>query len=236
MKQTLRRELTNIIFLILIVAAAVVIYLLSHAEAEAITPGDSPAPATETSSAQMNEQAEIVESAESADAEKKEHTTRGVPEPVFQTHILSSDLYAAEPSRKSNPTYFLTWNGAEQGDISLTYELRDGCISSLEIAFQLPEALKGKPKNDIEKYLFEASEKRTGASAEAIPALLADLLPASDALGDLQQSSIRFWTDQALLLKKPGDKFEDTLDGYHFIAYRRQGDTLQELVCVLFLT
>jgi len=37
-------------------------------------------------------------------------------------------------------------------------------------------------------------------------------------------------------LDKVGDDFEDTLGGYHFLAYRSQGDTQQELICVLYLT
>ena len=42
MKQTLRRELTNIVFIVLIVASAVVIYLLSRAENGGQAKADSP--------------------------------------------------------------------------------------------------------------------------------------------------------------------------------------------------
>ena len=236
MKQTLRRELTNIVFLVLIVAAAVVIYLLSRAEIRALTPEPSPTPAVENTSAQTGEDAEETVSSKSAEDEENKSTTRGVPESVFETHILSSDLYSADQSGRNKHTYTLTWSGESEMEAKLIYELLNGCISSLELTFPLPEVFKGKPKNDIEKFLAEASENLASANAEAIPALLTDLLPASDALGELQQTSIRFWTDEALLLKKPGDKFEDTLDGYHFVAFRRQGESLQELVCILFLT
>jgi len=236
MKQTLRRELTNIVFLVLIVAAAVVIYLLSRAEIAALSPDATPTPAVENSSAQAGEDAEETASVNLSEHEENKPTTRGVPESVFETHVLSSDLFAADQSGGNKHTYTLTWNGESEMEATLTFELREGCVSSLELSFPLPEVFKGKPKNDVEKYILEASENLASANAEAIPVLLTDLLPASDALGGLQQTSIRFWTDEALLLKKPGDKFEDTLDGYHFVAYRRQGDTMQELVCILFLT
>jgi len=185
---------------------------------------------------QSGEDAEEATSSNAAEDEENKPTTRGVPESVFNTHVLSSDLYAADPSGGNKHVYTLTWNGETETEAKLIYELREGCISSLELTFQLPEVFKGKPKNDVEQFLAEASGNLASANAEAIPALIADLLPASDALGGLQQTSIRFWTDEALLLKKPGDKFEDTLDGYHFVAYRRQGESMQELVCILFLT
>jgi hypothetical protein len=206
MKQTLRRELTNIVFLVLIVAAAVVIYLLSRAEIKALTPEASPTPAVENTSAQTSEDAEETASAKSSEDGKNKSTTRGVPESVFETHILSSDLYSADQRGRNKHTYTLIWSGESKTEATLTYELLDGCVSSLELTFSLPEVFKGKPKNDVEKYVAEASENLSSANAEAIPALLTDLLPASDALGELQQTSIRFWTDEALLLKKPGDK------------------------------
>jgi hypothetical protein len=236
MKQTLRREMTNIVFLVLIVAAAVVIYLLSRAEIEALAPDATPTPVVGNSSMQSADDAEETAATKSPEDEKNQPTTRGVPESVFETHILSSDLYSADQSGRNKHTYTLTWTGETKTEAKLTYELREGCISSLELTFQLPEVFKGKPKNDVEKFVSEASGNLASANAEAIPALLSDLLPASDALGGLQQTSVRFWTDEALLLKKPGDKFEDTLDGYHFVAYRRQGESMQELICILFLT
>ena len=67
-------------------------------------------------------------------------------------------------------------------------------------------------------------------------AILSDLLPACDAKDELQLSSIRYLVEQSMLLKKVGSDFEDTLEGYHFLAYRSQGDVQQELICVFYLT
>jgi cytoskeletal protein RodZ len=236
MKQTLRRELTNIVFLVLIVAAAVVIYLLSRAEINALAPETSPTPTVETAASQAGEEAEATASVAPGEEDKSSSTTRGVPESVFETHLKSSSLYTAEHKGGKKTAYTITWEGDPPVEAALVYELIDGKLSSLEITFQLPAPFKGKPTTEIEKRLFEASDKGTRATEEAIPELLSDLFSASDARSELQQTSIRFWTDQILFLKKPGDKFEDSLGGYHFIGFRRQGDILQELVCILFLS
>lgn len=236
MKQTLRRELTNIVFLLLIVAAAVAIYLLSRAESKTLPPEATPTPSVEISSAQSGEDAEQTSSAGASDADENKPTTRGVPESVFKTHLLSSKLYSAEQERGQETAYTITVDGETPIVAALSYELQNDCISSLEITFQLTEVIKGKSKVGIEQYVQDSSDQYVIESSEAIAGLLADLLPASDLKGELQQTSIRFWTDQTVLLKKPGDKFEDTLDGYHFIAYRRQGEVLQELVFILYLT
>ena len=236
MKQTLHRELTNIVFLVLIVAAAVAIYLLSRAESKTLPPDATPTPSVEVSSAQSGEDAEQTSSTGAADADENKPTTRGVPESVFKTHLLSSKLYSAEQERGQETAYTITVDGETPIVAALSYELQNDCISSLEITFQLTEVIKGKSKVGIEQYVQDSTDQYVIESSEAIANLLADLLPASDLKGELQQTSIRFWTDQTVLLKKPGDKFEDTLDGYHFIAYRRQGEVLQELVLILYLT
>ncbi|MEZ4626701.1 MAG: hypothetical protein R2912_00845 [Eubacteriales bacterium] len=146
MKQTLRRELTNIIFLVLIVAAAVVIYLLSRAENRAQAPDASPTPASETASKQTSEETNATDSSEPTNTPEESSTTRGVPESVFKTHLLSSDLYSAKPVRNKSTTYTLIWNESEQSEVLLTYELRNGDLSSLEITFQLPEVFRANPR------------------------------------------------------------------------------------------
>ena len=65
---------------------------------------------------------------------------------------------------------------------------------------------------------------------------MGDLLPAVDAKDELQDSFVRYWTEQVMLLKKAGDDFKDTQGGYRFLAYQRAGDVFPELVCVLYLS
>lgn len=236
MKETLRRELTNIVFLVLIVAAAVAIYLLSRAETKTLSPDATQTPAVNSAPVQSGEEVATEDGAEPSGSPEPKPTTHGVPESVFRTHLLSSELYSAEQKRGQKTAYTITVEGEPPIEAALIYELLDGCVSSLELTFQLLDTNQRKSDLDIDAYIQEYSENLSAANAEAIPALLSDLLLASDADGELQQASIRLWTDEALLLKKPGAKFEDTQNGYHFVAYRRQAELYQELVCVLFLT
>ena len=85
MKQILSKQLTNIVFLVLIVAAALAIYLLSRAEsapgapifgAVTATPTPSPTPlASETPK------------------------PRGIAESIWKTHLETSESFTANSSR-----------------------------------------------------------------------------------------------------------------------------------------
>ena len=228
MKQALRRELTNIVFLVLIVAAAVVIYLLSRAETAATA--EQPA---ETSAAIAAEE-EQAESTTTDAADK--NTPRGVPEAVFLTHLATSETFTTNEEGRNKRTYALVFGDAPPVEASLQYELQDGCISSMELTFPLPVVPKDKGKMKIDAYLYESAQTLVRIHGDAVLAILGDLLPATDAKDELQISSVRFWVEQALLLKKTGDKFEDTQGGYHFLAYRSQGEVSQELICVFYLS
>lgn len=98
MKQALRRELTNIVFLILIVASAVVIYLLSRAEdgdrATPISPETTSVQGAQTESLQTGPD----ETPAPTSAAEATASVRGVPEAVFQTHLATSELYSAKQS------------------------------------------------------------------------------------------------------------------------------------------
>ena len=228
MKQTLRRELTNIVFLVLIVAAAVVIYLLSRAETTATA--EQPAETSATITAE-EEEAEST----TADAAEK-NTPRGVPEAVFLTHLATSETFTANEEGHDKRTYALAFGDAPPVEALMQYELQDGCISSMEITFALPVVPKDKGKTKIDAFLYESAQTLVRIHGDAVLAIVGDLLPATDAKDELQNASVRFWVEEAVLLKKTGDKFEDTQGGYHFLAYRSQGDVNQELICVFYLT
>ena len=235
MKQTLRRELTNIVFIVLIVASAVVIYLLSRAEnggqATTAAPEATAAQSTQTEAAQT-EATEPPESSSEADAKA---STRGVPEAVFQTHLATSDLFSAKQNGHKKE-YEITYGDKETTTASMTYQLENGCIASLEFTFALPYTPDSKSKSEIDARLREIAEEKTHVLSDAIGELLGDLLPAADAKDELQDSFVRYWTEQVMLLKKTGDDFKDTQGGYRFLAYRRDGDVFPELVCVLYLS
>ena len=225
MKQALRGQLTNILFLVLIVAAALTIYFLSRAEdgetavsTQTVTPAVSAATATPS------------------DAQQKKSASRGVPESVFTTYLATTEAFTADKSRHGSRDYTLTYGESPEVSATLRYEVLEGNVSSVEIDVPLPGEYKKKGSTSIEQYLYENAGKQTQAISDALSVILSDLLPASDAEDELQLSSVRYWAEQAMLLKKAGDDFEDTLGGYHFLAYRSEEDTQQTLICVLYLT
>ncbi len=226
MKETIHRQLTNIVFLVLIVAAALAIYFLSRMEnspalAEALAATPSPAAAATPAP---------------SETDAKKSSSDGVPESVFTTYLATNEVFSADKSRSNSRKYTLSYGESTQVEATMRYELLDGCLSSVEITFPLPATYKKKGKTTIEAYLYETALAQQSALQDAVLAILTDLLPACDAKSELQLSSVQYWVEQAMQLDKVGDDFEDTLGGYHFLAYRSQGDTQQELICVLYLT
>ena len=224
MKQTLRREMTNILFVVLIVAAAVVIYLLSRAERGV---------ANSTVAAAQ-------QSAVSASTPVPENTpkpaTRGVPEAVFLSHLETDQLFTAEAIPGQSNSYQLFFNESERIYATLRYELEQGLLSCVEIKFPLATEKKSSEITWLEKEIINTKQALVLLQTDVMQNILGDLFPVSVAKDELQQASVRYWVDQALLLKKDGDDFEDTQDGLRFLAYRNQGDTSHEMICVLFLS
>ena len=222
MKQTLRGQLTNILFLVLIVAAALTIYFLSRAEGggTAATPTQTVVPTTSLE-------------ATPADGEQKKAASSGVPESVFTTYLATTDVFSADENRHSSRNYTLTYGKVTA---NMQYEVLEGNVSSVEVDVSLPAEYKKKGSTSIDKYLYENAGKQKQSISDALLTILGDLFPASDAKDELQNSSVRYWVEQAMLLKKAGDDFEDTLGGYHFLAYRSEEDGQQTLICILYLT
>jgi len=225
MKQALRGQLTNILFLVLIVASALTIYFLSRAEngndsasAQAATPAVSAATATPS------------------DAQQKKSSSRGVPESVFTTYLATTEAFTADKSRHGSRNYTLTSGESPEVSATLRYEVLEGNVSSVEVDVPVPAEYKKKGSTSIDNYLYENAGKQKQATSDALLAILGDLLPASDAKDELQLSSVRYWAEQAMLLKKAGDDFEDTLGGYHFLAYRSEEDGQEILISILYLT
>ena len=235
MKQILRRELTNIVFIVLIVASAVVIYLLSRAETGGQAKADSPETTTFQNAQTESTTAEPDETPVPASAAEAKASSRGVPEAVFQTHLATSGSFSAK-QKGQKKQYELTYGEKETITADMTYQLENGCISSVEITFELPYQPDSKSKSAIDTRLREIAKEKTRVLSGAIGDLLGDLLPAADAKDELQDSFVRYWVEQVMLLKKAGDDFKDTQGGYRFLAYQRAGDVFPELVCVLYLS
>lgn len=223
MKQTLHKELTNILFLVLIVAAAVIIYLLSR--------GESGSAQTRTQSAEASASAELAQENTPEPIELQP----GVPEAVFETFLTTSEVVSSEALDRTANTYVVTYDEASQLKGTLRYELREDCVSSVEVTFLLPTKFKSSEYRYPKALTYSANQALERALPEGLPAVLSEVMPAACEGGALQQSNVRFWAEQALLLKKDGAKFEDEESGYRFLAYRSQEGSAQKLVCVLFL-
>lgn len=226
MKQTLRRELTNILFVVLIVAAAIVIFLLSRGErAHVATSASTAIPAAA--------------SLETPDPEKTttpKPATRGVPESVFLSHLETCNLFTTKPIPGQQMAYNLFFSESSRIYATLRYELEQGLISTVEIKFTLPAVKKANEIAWLERTLVNTKQALDLLQTDIMQEILGDLLPASVATEELQQASVRYWVDQALLLKKDGDDFEDTQNGLRFLSYRNQGETAPVMICVLFLS
>lgn len=218
MQSWLKKQLTNIVFLVLIVAAALTIYLLSRAEPSfpaTAEQTDTPAPSpTATASATAS--------------------PRGVPEAVFKTHLQSSELYTAKAAGTNSREWKLTVGDSRKVAARLLYAADGGFVSSLEISFDLPHVYTDKGDTSIERYLYESNQKQPDDVPDAVRALLGDVLPACDAQDRLDIVTARYWAEQALLLDKSGDDFKDSQGDCRFIALRTERNDSDVLVCTLF--
>ena len=247
MKQFFSKQLTNIVFLVLIVTAAMAIYLLSRAES---APQQAVAIAAATPAAPTP--------SPSGSASPK---PRGIPEAVLTTHLQTSEQYYARSSAAGPHMWILTRGKSPEIRSTLLYEIQNDGVSSLELSFELPKAYgekttpsptpkakneKAKPtstpkskidktKANMEKQLKEAANEKIDALEKTIRLLLSDLLPVCDGQERLTASSVRYWAEQAILLKKSGDKFENTVEDCRFLAYVAEQDDALVLVCSLYL-
>lgn len=219
MKLWMKKQLTNIVFLVLIVAAALTIYLLSRA-----TPTDAAAQAQDT--------APISSPVPSASPSAE---VRGVPEAVLRTHLASSELYAAKASEEDGSAWTLTLNDSPAFSADVLYTVQNGAVTSMEVTFALPSAYDDKGTTSIDQYLHETSKKQAEALPGGVRAILSDLFPACDIAERLSLTSTRYWAEQALLLEKPGEDFKDTQNGCRFYALRTTKGKSDVLICTLFL-
>ena len=245
MKQFFSKQLTNLVFLVLIVAAALAIYLLSRAQSAPQSTADAAAAPAASSPSPL------------ASASPK---PRGIPESVLKTHLQTSEQYYARSSAAGPHIWILTRGKSPEIRSTLLYELQNDGVRSLELSFELPKATdeKTKPtatpksysdkskstpkpnaqqqqaKNTLEQYLKEGAEEKASAQENAIRVLMSDLFPVCDGQERLTASTTRYWAEQAILLKKSGDTFEETVEDCRFQAYVAEQDDELLLVCCLY--
>ena len=254
MKQSLpnqffKKQLLNIVFLVLIVGGALTVYFLARAEQPKgqvnTSPAAAAAPKAETSASQTNEAAgtkideaaassgEAAESTPSPSAEPKRVV--GVPEDVFATHLATSDLFDAKRSSTDSCSWTLTYGEQPPMEVGLQYTVDDGAVSSLELSFLLPPTYDAKSKSTIEQYLAKSVGKITAAREEAVRALLPDLLPACDQNDALTRASVRIWAEKMAQISSSKGDVQDKADGCTFYAYQIQREESDVLVCLFVL-
>ena len=221
MKQFFSKQLTNIVFLVLIVAAALAIYLLSRAESapagaifgtETATPAPSPSPlASETPK------------------------PRGIPESIWKTHLETSERFTANSSRVDPHAWTLRVGKVNEVKARLFYGVESGCVSTLELSFELPQPYKKSSSiAGLDQYQNDAYKQQCEDLLSAARMLLGDLFTTCDGENRLQAATTRYWAEQALLLEKDGEEFEDTVEDCRFLAYVAKQDQGTRIVCCLF--
>lgn len=221
MKRFLTRQLINVIFIVLVVGAALGIYFLSHAQAQSSALAASPSSEVSAASLQLDTPAP-------ADC-------GGVPESVWLTHLESADGFTAEPVSQAERTWSLSCGSDPTVSAELRYTVDGGCVSSVELAFAVPQIYDDDSDSAIERYLASSEEAALSARNDAIRTLLNDLLPACDANDAVPLSTVVLWAEKATQVEDSDDVYNDDENGVVFMAYRtqRQGDDL--LICSFFM-
>lgn len=254
-EQFLKKQLLNIVFLVLIVGGALTVYFLARAEQPNKRLNTSPAtaaaaPTAKASASQANEAASSEnEDSVPGDASAASGDTAavspspsaeykrvvGVPESVFTTHLATSELFDAKRSTTDPCSWTLTYGEQPPMEVGLQYTVDDGAISSLELSFLLPPEYNAKSESTIEQYLAKSVGKMTAAREEAIRALLPDLLPACDQNDVLKRASVRIWAEKMTQISSEKDDVRDKADGCTFYAYQIQREESDVLVCLFIL-
>lgn len=218
MRQLLSKQLMNLLFVVLVVAAALTVYFLSRSQAlvSAGASPDSPAPTP-------------------ADTASPEPVFSGVPESVFITHLQTSELYSAEPWDNQERAWMLTCNSSPVVYAELTYRVERGAVVWFELAFPLSEEYDAHSASAIERYLAANTEDTTAARCEAVRTLLTDLIPACDADGTLPAASARIWAEEAVQIRKDTDSYDDREPGCAFLAFQTRRADCGLLVCEFYI-
>lgn len=232
-KQLLKKQLLNIVFLVLIIGGALTVYFLARAEQPKAQLSTSPAAAAAPTAEASGSPGDPAESTTAPSAQPKRVV--GVPESVFATHLATSELFEAKRSATDPCSWTLTYGEQPPMEVGLEYTVDDGAVSSLELSFPLPPEYSAKSESTIEQYLAKSVGKMTAGREEAIRALLPDLLPACDQNDALTRASVRIWAEEMTRISSEKDDVRDKADGCTFYAYQVQREESDVLVCLFIL-
>ena len=216
MKRFLSKQFVNIVFVVLIVAAALTIYFLSRSDLKTDSSAASAAPLEATASA------------------VPEAVFSGIPESVLITHLESAEAFRAERVEGEDRAWTLTVGESPEVTASLTYTVDNGAISSVELGVVLPAEQSKKSSSSIEQYLAANADQANAARDDAVRLLLCDLIPACDSQDALSPAQVRLWAERAAEIEDADEDYKDASDGCQFFAYQTLRDETNILVCVFF--
>jgi len=225
MKRFFSGQLINVIFIVLVVGAALTIYFLSHAQAQ--SSGEAASTASSPSATAASEESDTPAPAGCG----------GVPESVWLTHLESADGFTAKPVSGSERAWSLSCGTDPDVSAQMSYTVDGGCVSSVEFVFSLPEyTYDGDSDSAIERYLASSEEAALSARNDAVRILLSDLLPACDASDAVSLPTVLLWAESAAQIENEGDDYNDDENGVAFMAYRTQRKGADLLVCSFFMS
>lgn len=220
MRSFLKKEFRNIVFIVLVVAAALAIYFLSRtiksAEAAAATPEPT-----------------YAETAPEDESSAKSASFSGMPEEALLTHLITAEAFSAEPAKDGDRTWILAVGESPKTNARFSYSVERGAIDGFTLTLSLPVSTSAKSKSGIDKALAAAEGERQAVWSQAVITLLSDLLPACDADDAITEAIALRWAEKASALGKAGDVYTDEAGGAAFSAYITKEDGSLVLVCTL---
>lgn len=214
MKRFLAKQFLNIVFIVLIVAAALTIYFLSRSEKSSAASAASPA--------------------QTAATPEPEPVFSGIPESVFTTHLESAESFRAERSKDEDRAWIITLGESPEVTATLLYTVDDGAVSSVELGVLLPASQNQSSDSSIESALAVNEKEARAARNDAVRLLVCDLIPACDSADALSAAQVRLWAENATQIQYMDDDYDDKSDGCQFMAYLTKKNEQDVLVCVFF--
>ena len=219
MRSFLQKEFRNIVFIVLVVAAALAIYFLSRT-VKSVELAATPEPAAETAWENGSSAASSI-------------SFSGVPEEVLLAHLLTAEAFSAEPATDGDRTWILAVGESPKTSARFSYTVERGAVTGFTLTLTLPVEASAKSKSGIDQALAAADDERQAAWSQAVIKLLTDLLPACDADDAISISKVRDWAQKASAFDSESDAFADEAGGALFDAYITNSDDGLALACVL---
>lgn len=217
MKRLTSQQIQNILFTLVVVLAALVVYLLTGwnkpGNAQAAEPSPTPT-ATPRSAARFE----------------------SVPEGVFSMLMTSDENFLAKVDKKDPYSIRMQCGNAGAGNATLTYTVdEDGLVSSFMLTFQMPETPPSKTKTPEEKSQMQAYEKFISAQNVAVQTILLAAVDACDLNGLILSPVSLKWYAGALSARDSNKNYKDTYRGCSFEAYQVKIGAKDSFVCTFLI-